>query len=204
MKKEEMKAAITANFENHEFNEAMELNKDLFQEYEKVAGKRSLASLITYWKKKNVSPAPAEEPTKQEEITATESQGETPKEGVEVKTGIIDEEKAKAIIESSNAGLYCIIKEEFKQVSDTERFVQTTMIVKPDGAGWDTYKDVVAKLGGKKGVSKRKVGSLWRSNCGIPVGEEITTWNIWKIGDALKRYAFRNNESALRKVTTVL
>ena len=72
MKKEEMKAAITANFENHEFNEAMELNKDLFQEYEKVAGKRSLASLITYWKKKNVSPTPADETIKQEEITATE------------------------------------------------------------------------------------------------------------------------------------
>ena len=37
MKKEDLKAAIKANFENNEFATAMELNKDLFQEYENVA-----------------------------------------------------------------------------------------------------------------------------------------------------------------------
>ena len=34
MKKEELKAAITKNFAENEFDKAMELNKDLFQEYD--------------------------------------------------------------------------------------------------------------------------------------------------------------------------
>ena len=52
MKKEDLKAAIKANFENNEFATAMELNKDLFQEYENVAGKRSLAAIVTYYRTK--------------------------------------------------------------------------------------------------------------------------------------------------------
>ena len=52
MKKEDLKAAIKANFENNEFATAMELNKDLFHEYENVAGKRSLTALVGHYHKK--------------------------------------------------------------------------------------------------------------------------------------------------------
>lgn len=55
---------------------------------------------------------------------------------------------------------YCIVKEEFEQVSDEKQFIQTTMIVKSDGFGWEGFKEVVAKLGGKKGITERKAGSF--------------------------------------------
>ena len=37
MKKEDLKAAIKANFENNKFATAMKLNNGLFQEYEELA-----------------------------------------------------------------------------------------------------------------------------------------------------------------------
>lgn len=212
MKKEELKAAIKANFESNEFDVAMGLNDSLMQEYAEVAGKRSLASLVSYYRKKagateaveaeeNLSPA--------EETTAVASEEEPDYEfNVGDREAEIDLEKVKEMLESENKALkrYCIIKEEYKLVSDFHTFIQTTMIVKPDGFGWENFKEVVERLGGKKGITERKDGSLWKSEYGLPVGEEITRWTIWKMDEALRKFAFRGNDnmSTLRKVTTFI
>lgn len=226
MKKEDLKAAIKANFENNEFATAMELNKDLFQEYENAVGKRSLAALVGHYRKKagateaieeesNLAPVeegsitseevgnvedilgiPAEEPQKEEE----------PEYQFDIENGFLDIDKMRELTENGNKSLnrYCIVKEEFKQVSDTEQFIQTTMIVKEDGLGWEGFGEVCAKLGGKKGITSRKAGSFWKSECGLPVGEEITKWTIFKVGEALRKYTFRHNASAIRRVATTL
>ena len=210
MKKEDLKAAITKNFEDNMFAVAMEMNEGLFQEYEKVAGKRSLTSLINYWRKKAEA---VEEDAKEVGEPLTTEEIEVPKEeedayefDVNEKEAVLDTKAVEELLESGNASLerYCIIKEEFKQVSDTEQFIQTKMIVQPDGYGWKTYKEVKARLGGKKGVTERKNGSFWKSKMGLPVGEEIKKWTIWKMNEALRNFAFRQNASALTRVTTVL
>lgn len=51
MKKENLKAAITQNFANNEFGVAMKKNTELFKQYEEVAGKRSLSSIISFLEK---------------------------------------------------------------------------------------------------------------------------------------------------------
>ena len=213
MKKEDLKAAIKANFENNEFATAMGLNDSMLQEYEELAGKRSAAALVSYYRKKaeevqepveepaevEEAPTPAEEPAKEEEP-------EREFEMNEDRESFLSPDDARNLLDSENKSLkrYCIVKEEFKQVSDTEQFIQTTMIVKPDGFGWENFKEVVSRLGGKKGKTERKAGSFWKSKVGLPVGEEITKWTIWKIDDALKEFAFRHNASAIRRVTTKL
>lgn len=216
MKKEDLKAAIKANFENNEFATAMELNKDLFAQYEEVAGKRSLTAIVAAYRKKagatevveeeaNLEPAEVEEaPTPTEEPAQEEPDYQFAAD--EEREATLDQNEVIAMLESGNKSLkrYCIVKEEFKQVSDTERFIQTTMIVKPDGFGWENFKDVMSKLGGKKGITERKAGSFWKSKMGLPVGEEITKWTIWKIDEALREYAFRQNASAITRVTTKL
>lgn len=213
MKKEDLKAAIKANFENNEFATAMELNKDLFVQYEDAAGKRSLVAIVTYYRKKaEEAQEPAEEPIKTEETStpneepAKEEEPEREFEMNEDRESFLSIDDAKSLLESMNKSLkrYCIVKEEFKQVSDTEQFIQTTMIVKPDGFGWENFREVMSKLGGKKGITERKAGSFWKSKMGLPVGEEITKWTIWKIDEALREYAFRHNASAIRRVTTKL
>ena len=205
MKKEDLKAAIKANFESNEFATAMELNKDLFKQYEEVAGKRSLNSIITYYRVKN---AEAEQPEEKvtEEVANTEATQEPDYEFEmnEERESKLDIDAVIPMLESGNKALrrYCIVKEEFKQVSDTEQFIQTKMIVKPDGFGWETFSEVVRKLGGKKGITERKAGSFWKSEMGLPVGEEITKWTIWRIDEALRKFAFRQNASAITRVTT--
>ena len=69
MEKEALKAAIKANFENNEFTTAMELNKDLFQQYEVVAGKRSLSALVSAYRKK-AEVAKSQEPSNEKEVAA--------------------------------------------------------------------------------------------------------------------------------------
>ena len=216
MKKEDLKAAIKANFENNEFATAMELNKDLFAQYEEAAGKRSLTAIVAAYRKKagateaveeetNLEPAEVEEaPTPAEEPAQEEPDYQFAAD--EEREATLDQNEVIAMLESGNKSLkrYCIVKEEFKQVSDTEQFIQTTMIVKPDGFGWENFKDVMSKLGGKKGITERKAGSFWKSKMGMPVGEEITKWTIWKIDEALREYAFRLNASAITRVTTKL
>ena len=227
MKKEDLKAAIKANFENNEFATAMELNKELFQEYENAAGKRSLASLVGHYRKK----AGATEAIEQEENLATveevtitnEEVGnvedilpvEEPKEYKEPEyqfdcneelDAIIDVEEIKELLEKGNKALnrYCIVKEYFHQVSDTERKISTTMLVKSDGFGWESFGEVVKALGGKKGKVTRTAGSFSKSECGLPVGEEITKWTVFKVGDALRQFAFRQNASAIKNVSNVI
>lgn len=207
MKKEDLKAAIKANFESNEFATAMELNKDLFKQYEEVAGKRSLNAIITYYRVKN---AETEQPEGKvaEEVVNTEATQE-PDYEFEMngdREAELDTNEVIAMLESGNKALrrYCIVKEEFKQVSDTEQFIQTKMIVKQDGFGWEAFSEVVRKLGGKKGITERKAGSFWKSEMGLPVGEEITKWTIWRIDEALRKFAFRQNASAITRVTTKL
>lgn len=224
MKKEDLKAAIKANFENNEFVTAMELNKEMLQEYENVAGKRSLAALVGHYRKKaGVTEAIEEEdnfaPT--EEITITNEEvgkvedtlpAEEPKEVEEPEyqfdcneeqDAIIDVEEIKELLEKGNKALnrYCIVREYFNQVSDTERRISTTMFVNSDGFGWKTFGGVVKALGGKKGKTVRVAGSFWKSAYGIPVGEEITKWTVFKVGDALRQFAFRTNASAITIVS---
>ena len=228
MKKEDLKAAIKANFENNEFATAMELNKDLFQEYENIAcSKRSLTALIGHYRKKagaaevveaEESLAPVEEVTiTNEEVSKVEDilHVEEPKEENEPEyqfdcneeqDAIIDVEEIKELLEKGNKAIkrYCIVKEYFNQVSDTERKISTTMLVKSDGFGWESFVEVVKALGGKKGKTIRTAGSFWKSGCGLPVGEEITKWTVFKIGDALRQFAFRKNASAIKTVSALV
>lgn len=225
MKKEDLKAAIKANFENNEFAKAMELNKDLFQEYENVAGKRSLKALVGHYRKKTVSVdvVEAEESLSPvEDVTITNEEvgnvedvlpADEPKEEDEPEyqfdcneefDAIIDVDEISNLLEKGNKALnrYCIVKEYFNQVSDTERKISTTMLVKSDGFGWESFGDVVKALGGKKGKTIRTSGSFWKSGCGLPVGEEITKWTVFKVGDALRQFAFRQNDSAIKYVSS--
>ena len=225
MKKEDLKAAIKANFENNEFATAMELNKDLFQEYENVAGKRSLTALIGHYRKKagatevveaEENLAPVEEVTiTNEEVGKVEDTlpVEEPKEEPEYQfdcneelDAIIDVNEISELLEKGNKALnrYCIVKEFFAQVSDTEQKISTTMFVKPDGLGWKSFTEVCQRLGGKKETTERKAGSFWKSKCGLPVGEEITKKTIWKVGDALREFAFRQNASAITNVSCLV
>ena len=227
MKKEDLKAAIKANFENNEFATAMELNKDLFQEYENIAGKRSLTALVGHYRKKSgaaevveaeESHAPVEEVTiTNEEVGNVEDilPIEKPKEEEEAEyqfdcneeqDAIIDVEEIKELLEKGNKALnrYCIVKEYFNQVSDTECKISTTMLVKSDGFGWESFGEVVKALGGKKGKTIRTAGSFWKSKCGLPVGEEITKWTVFKVGDALRQFVFRKNASAIKNVSALV
>ena len=222
MKKENLKAAIKANFENNEFATAMELNKDLFQEYENVAGKRSLTALVSFYRKKagatesieqEENLTPVEEVEKVEEVTAEEPQKEEKIEEPEYQfdcneelDAVIDVDEIRELLDKGNKALnrYCIVKEYFKQVSDTERKISTTMLVKADGFGWETFGEVVKALGGKKGKTERVAGSFWKSGCGLPVGEEIKKWTVFKVGDALRQFAFRQNASAITCVTAAI
>ena len=225
MKKEDLKAAIKANFENNEFATAMELNKDLFHEYENVAGKRSLTALVGHYRKK----AGATEVVEAEEILApVEEVTITVEEGGNVEDilpveehkeeddpeyqfdcneeqdAIINVGEISELLEKGNKALkrYCIVKEYFNQVSDKERKISTTMLIKSDGFGWESFGDVVKALGGKKGKTIRTAGSFWKSVCGLPVGEEITKWTVFKVGDALRQFAFRQNDSAIKYVSS--
>ena len=222
MKKEELKAAITKNFAENEFDKAMELNKDLFQEYENVAGKRSLTALVTYWKKRSEDEGIKTEGTLEpvEETITSEESGELEEalgipapEEVKVEEPehqfilgeTLDTAQIETLLERGNKALsrYCIVKEEFKQISDTERFIKTSMMVKEDGFGWKSFESAMGVLGGKKGITERRLGSFWRSECGLPVGEEITKKTIYKVGEALRKFAFRLNESAITCVTSI-
>lgn len=227
MKKEDLKAAIKANFENNEFATAMELNKDLFQEYEIVAGKRSLTALVGYYCKKAEATEfvePEENLVPVEEVTITneevgmvedilpvdelkeEEEPEYKFDFNEELFAIIDVDEISDLLDKCNRTLYryCIVKEYFHQVSDTERKISTTMLVKSDGFGWESFGEVIKALGGKKGKVIRTAGSFSKSDCGIPVGEEITKWTIYRIGEALNKYVFRHNDSAIRIVIPCL
>ena len=226
MKKEDLKAAIKVNFENNEFETAMELNKDLFQEYEKVAGKRSLTALVGHYRKKagaaevveaeeNLAPVEEVTITNEEVGKIEEIPAEEPKEVEEPEyqfdcneelDAVIDVNEISELMENGNKALnrYCIVKEYFKQVSDFDRKISTTMFVKPDAFGWESFGEVVKALGGKKGKTVRVSGSFWKSSCGLPVGEEITKWTVFKVGDALRQYAFRQNDSAIKYVSAMV
>lgn len=225
MKKEDLKAAIKVNFENNEFETAMELNKDLFQEYENVAGKRSITALVGHYRKKagaaevveaEESLATVDEVTitneevgKVEDILPVEEHKEDDEpeyqfECNEEQDAIINVDEISELLEKGNKALkrYCIVKEYFNQVSDTERKISTTMLIKSDGFGWESFGNVVKALGGKKGKTIRTAGSFWKSGCGLPVGEEITKWTVFKVGDALRQFAFRQNDSAIKYVSS--
>ncbi len=213
MKKEELKAVIKENFENNEFAIAMGLNGKLLEEYEQVAGKRSASALVGYYRKKAESEEPVvtdiiDMPNEKSEIKlgdliSAEVEQEEVKEEPKPYRFTIGEEfslnEISALLDSVNPTLqdYCIIKMYFHQVSDTERITKTEMYVKADGYGWSHYISVVEKLGGKKGQTIRRAGNLLNSSCGLPVGEEITSLLIYRIGDALQKFAFRDNESRL-------
>lgn len=217
MRKEDLKAAIKANFENNEFATAMELNRHLFQEYEIEAGQRSLTSLISYYRKK------AEETEANEEVSITpeevgsleEALGvpvEEPKDEEpeyhfdcnEEQDAVIDTSEIDRLFETGNKVMnrYCIVKEYFKLESDTKYSISTAMFVKSDGYAYKSFAEAVYALGGKKGKTIRVAGSFWKSNCGLPVGEEIIKWTVFKVGDALRQFAYRNNASAIKNVSS--
>lgn len=215
MKKESLKAAITQNFANNEFAVAMEKNTELFKQYEEVAGKRSLASIISYWKKKSgeTEPSNAEvsEPILSEGLeqvedvvkeTGSEETTDAPEYKFymsESKESVLDKEQVRVMLKSDNKSLqrYCITKEEFEQRSDKEQFIRTTMYVKPDGLGWEKASDVNNEIKDRNLKSFRKPGSFYNSECGLPVGEVYVKYTVYKVGEALSRFAFRNNNSGI-------
>ena len=81
----ELKAQIKANFENNEFETAMELNKDLLAEYETLKGKRGVSALVSYYKNQAEKNSPVETPTEEVEAPISEPVEETPAEPTEVE-----------------------------------------------------------------------------------------------------------------------
>lgn len=76
MKKEALKAAIKQNFENNDFESAMELNKAMLEEYEELFGKRGANSIVAYYRRKLDAAGQqevVEEPIVEESVEATEA-----------------------------------------------------------------------------------------------------------------------------------
>ena len=121
---------------------------------------------------------------------------------VMTEMGIIGSPSSE-LLESENPALslYCITKEEFEQVSDEEKRIKTTMYVKPDGLGWEKASEVSQLLKDNDLKSFRKPGSFYNSNAGLPVGEVYVKYTMYKVCDALQRFAFRTNTSAIRCAT---
>ena len=83
---------------------------------------------------------------------------------------------------------FCIVREYFKQVSDTETERSTRMFVKSDGTGYEKYDDgsAAAKIAGL--TSFRKLGFFDKSEEGMPVGEEYCQITVMRIKKAVEKF----------------
>lgn len=222
----ELKNQIKVNFESMAFDEAMSANAELFKEYEEAKGKRSLTALVSYYRSKanatvaiepeeNLAHAEAESPepetsdpaeTPTEEVPTEEPANEEPYFFDVTADGHLSEENIKSLIDSEHSivNKFCVIREYFKQESDTETIRNTRMFVKNDGDGYERWNDARATANANGIKSYRKPGNFDLSRDGFPVGEEYCCVSVMRIRDAFQKYLFdREGVTKVAKVESI-
>ena len=222
----DLKNQIKVNFESMAFDEAMSANAELFKEYEEAKGKRSLTALVSYYRSKanatvaiepeeNLAPAEAESPepetsdpaeTPTEEVPTEEPANEEPYFFDVTADGHLSEENIKSLIDSEHSivNKFCVIREYFKQESDTETVRNTRMFVKNDGDGYERWNDARATANANGIKSYRKPGNFDLSRDGFPVGEEYCCVSVMRIRDAFQKYLFdREGVTKVAKVESI-
>lgn len=209
-----IKERVRENFQTMEFTVAMAINEELKAEYIKEYGKRSWASLVRTYKcrakindatenvakDQEVQEQPIEEdvPVEQSEVVEKPAEVNDGKEAVSEtftfdtssNAGRFNNESIQSLIDSKDPILnqFCIVREYFKQESDTETVRNTRMFVKENGEGWPLYDEASAIAKSKELKSGRKLGFFTNSNDGFPVGEEYCQITVMRIKVALERF----------------
>jgi hypothetical protein len=230
----ELKTQIKVNFESMAFDEAMSANAELFKEYEEAKGKRSLTALVSYYRTKanatvaiepeeNLEPVseseaaepetPAETveaPTEEKPANEPEQTGEQAEEpytfDVAAESGHLSEDHIKSLIDSEHSivNKFCVIREYFKQESDTQTIRNTRMFVKNDGDGYERWNDARATANANGIKSYRKPGNFDLSRDGFPVGEEYCCVSVMRIKDAFGKFLFgREGATRLARVESI-
>ena len=199
----EVKNQIKANFETMNFEEALTANADLFKQYEKIKGRRSLVALVGYYRTKanatvaiedEANIAPVEEEPEQtienmEEPEATsEEQYSFDVSGIR----LFNRDNIQSLIDSENpiVNKFCVIREFFKQESDFHTIRNTRMFVQKNGDGYERWNDARASANANGIKSYRKPGNFDLSKEGFPVGEEYCCVSVMRIRDAFQKYLF--------------
>ena len=195
MKEKEIKAQIKSIFESENFESATIKSEELFKQLEELKGKRSVSALKASMKKQYQGSVRIENEEDLEAVeTATEEQqsAETP-EPFKFDTthdGEFVGQWISELLASSDPLLkqFCIVREYFKRVSDTETERSTRMFVKSDGTGYDKYDDGSAAAKIAKLQSFRKLGYFDFSKDGYPVGEEYCQITVMRIQKAIEKF----------------
>ena len=207
----EVKKQIKANFESMNFDEAMTANADLFKQYEEIKGKRSLAALVGYYRTKanatiaiedeaNLAPVEDEpeqtiENVEEPEVTQEAEPEPTSEEQYTFNvsgTGTFNRDNIQSLIDSENpiVNKFCVIREYFKQESDTQTIRNTRMFVQNNGDGYERWNDARATANANGIKSYRKPGNFDLSKDGFPVGEEYCCVSVMRIKDAFQKFMF--------------
>ena len=210
MKEKEIKAQIKSIFESENFESATIKSEELFKQLEELKGKRSVSALKASLKKQYqgtvrvekeedlelVEPAPdSEQPVEEQPETQEPEVKEVAEQPEPFKFNVSTDGKfvqqfIEELIASNDPILnqFCIVREYFKQDSDTLTVRSTRMFVKEDGTGYDKYDDgsAAAKAAGLK--SFRTLGYFDKSEDGFPVGEEYCQIQVIRIKRALEKY----------------
>ena len=117
-KANEIKNQIKVNFESMTFEAAMSANAELFKEYEEIKGKRSLTSLISYYRSKaNATVEPEEnlEPVNEPEATEIPVKESESEEAVTLSIGNISRDWVKSFLEGNQPSKesFCIVREYY-------------------------------------------------------------------------------------------
>ena len=202
----EIKSQIKENFESMAFEDAMSMNADLFKEYEEINGKRSLAALIGYYRKKADN---------KNEVVAdcTESIKENVNEKIEddnitfrLGTGHICHDWICSLLDSKHPikERFCIVREYYHCKSDTEIIRSTRIFVQPNGDGYYRWDDANVALKDRGISSFRIIGHFDWSKDGLPVGEQYCRVSIMRIKNALKRYVIeRSGASQVTQIESI-
>lgn len=212
------------------FGAALSANTELFKEYEEIKGKRSLAALVAYYRTKanatvaiepeeNLEAAEPEVTAEPETINepkpTTEAESETPAEpaaeepysfDVTAEFGRMSRDNIQSLIDSDHSILnkFCVIREYFKQESDTQTIRNTRMFVKNDGDGYERWNDARATANANGIKSYRKPGNFDLSHDGFPVGEEYCCVSVMRIRDAFQKYLFgREGATQIARVESI-
>lgn len=209
-----IKERVRENFQTMEFTVAMTINEELKAEYINEYGKRSWVSLVKSYERKakikddteNVAQeqtieeaAPVEQPEIVEQPAEVNNDKKAVSETFTFDTssahGRLNNESIQSLIESKEPILnkFCIVREYFKQESDTETVRNTRMFVKENGDGWTLYDEASAIAKSKGLKSGRKLGFFTNSNDGFPVGEEYCQITVMRIKVALERFVIGRN-----------
>lgn len=205
MKELTIRQQVKSNFQNMGFSEAMEANKELKAEYIRFCGQRSWNSIVAAYERKAKQNTPKQTEQSIDKVAPVEQpvaeQAPEVSDGKEMVSepftfdtsatvGRFNNETILSLVESKEPILnqFCIVREYFKQESDTETVRNTRMFVKESGEGWPLYDEASAIAKSKGLKSGRKLGFFTNSNDGFPVGEEYCQITVMRIKAALERF----------------